>query len=329
MAKKIVPPIPAKAAKSEQVSIPSPEPVPIKGAPPAFAARITPDMAIRWLEKNKLNRIISQSSVDTWAYAMKSGQWELNGHTIIISDEGDVLDGQHRLNACFISNTAFDSYVIIGMTKEVFATLDQGKKRSGFDALHIFNKMNNIEGKFEHHVTAAAVTCIEYRDGSWKSRHTHAITNSDKIKFIQDNPGLVQWVTKARVKKKDWVNRHSPTIGAVAYLGSKKYPMKAETFVTGFLTGDALADDSPIRELRRRLSSETKFIKWDRMKLIIYAWNLHIENIGKHTLRMPLEVPIIAGAEAPARLKKAAEDAKKPKKRITVSVKGTQTSRRL
>ncbi len=310
------------AEDKKALDIPVPVPKAIPGAPPAFATEITPDMATKWLEKNTMNRTIRQSSVDTYASIMKRKQWKLNGHTIIISDTGDVLDGQHRLSACFDSGASFESYIIIGMTKEVFDTLDQGKRRSGADALHIHNKMHGIEGKYDAAVIAGVMTCLEYKLGIWKSRHSHVITNHDKLDFIEKNPSITEWVKKARSKKKDWVNRHSSGIGAVAFLGSKKFPMKAETFVAGFMTGNDLPDDSPIRELRRRVSTETKMIKWDRLKLIIYAWNLHVDNKGRHTLRMPTEVPIIAGTEPPVRLKTETKV-----KRITVSTKGTQTTR--
>lgn len=312
----------AESIKALDMPIPVPKPIP--GAPPAFATEITPDMATQWLEKNTMNRRIRQSDVDNWTGIMKRGQWELNGETIIISDTGDVLDGQHRLSACFLSNTAFQSYVVIGMTKEVFDTIDQGKRRSGADALHIHNKLKGAENKLEAPIIAAIVTCLEYKFGLWKSRHTHVITNHDKLDFLEKNPGIAEWVKKSRSKKKDWVNRHSASMGAVAFLGSKKYPMKAETFIAGFVTGNDLTEDSPIRELRRIFGTETKMVKWDRLKLIIYAWNLHVENKGKHTLRKPYEVPIITGTEPPVRLK---DTVKVPKKRITVSVKGTQTTR--
>jgi len=312
------------AESIKALNIPVPIPKPIPGAPPAFATTITPDMATKWLEQNTMNRKIRQSSVDTYASIMKRGQWELNGETIIISDTGDVLQGQHRLSACFDSGASFDSYVVIGMTKDVFDTLDQGKRRSGADALYIHNKLHGVESKYENAIIAAIMTCLEYKNGLWKSRHTHTITNHDKLDFLERNPGITEWVKKARSKKKDWVNRHSSSMGAIAFLGSKKYPMKAETFIAGFVTGNDLTDDSPIRKLRRKFATETKMIKWNRLKLIIYAWNLHVENKGKHTLRMPSEVPVIAGTEPPVRLK---DTIKVPKKRITVSVKGTQTTR--
>src|SRR6266853_2098142 len=108
------------AENIKALDIPVPVPEAIAGAPPAFATEITPDMAIKWLEQNTMNRTPRQSSIDTFASIMKRKQWKLNGHTIIISDTGDILYGQHRLYACFESNTPFKSYIIIGMTKDVF-----------------------------------------------------------------------------------------------------------------------------------------------------------------------------------------------------------------
>ena len=58
---------------------------------------ITPDMAAQMLERNTMNRNISQLNVTRYANDMASGAWEQNGETIKIAEDGTILDGQHPL----------------------------------------------------------------------------------------------------------------------------------------------------------------------------------------------------------------------------------------
>src|SRR5258706_13354695 len=101
------------AEDKKALDIPVPVPKAIPGAPPAFATEITPDMATKWLEKNTMNRTIRQSSVDNYASIIKRKKRKLNGHTIIIKDKGDDLDGQHWLSAVFDRLASFETCRII------------------------------------------------------------------------------------------------------------------------------------------------------------------------------------------------------------------------
>lgn len=313
------------ASKPEASKVEKLKPAPelIVGAPQARPVTITPDMAYAWLENpsfNIMNRPVRQSDVNNWAAIMRRGEWQLNGDSIRISKTGKLLDGQHRLYACIEANTEFQAYLIEGLEDEVFDSIDVGKKRSASDMLKIHNKMAGIEPmKHEGLIMAAITTILEYKFGTWRERHSHVITHHEKLDFLEKNPAIKDWVLKARVKgTKRWENTYAANIGAVAFLGSKKYQMKADTFVIGFTTGNDLPVGSPISALRNRLGAEKHYEKWDRMKLIIYAWNLHVDNSSKLDLRMPAELPVIAGTEAPIKISKTVT-----KKRIHYTSKGT------
>ena len=294
-------------AKKASIGLEISSPVEIEGAPSARAVEITPDMATKWLENpsfNIINRAIRQSDVITWADIMRRKQWKLNGATIIISDDGKLLDGQHRLWACLESKTPFKTYLIEGMTQEVFDTIDVGKKRSASDMLQIHNKLSGNEPlKYEAAIMAAIMTCLEYKMDVWKNRHSHVITHHDKLEFFKRNPEIADWVHRSRAKgTKRWENTYAANIGAVAFLGSKKYEDKALTFVLGFTTGSDLTPGSPISKLRDRLSCDKHLEKWDRIKLISHAFNMHVKGeTFKPTgsLKMPPHLPVIVGTEPP------------------------------
>ena len=94
---------------------------------------ITPKKAQIYLESNTNNRRVRQKTVDFYARIMSSGAWKLNGKTIVISNEGVILDGQHRLQACVNSGATFQTVVVRGPEDECFGTIDQGVVRTGGD----------------------------------------------------------------------------------------------------------------------------------------------------------------------------------------------------
>jgi hypothetical protein len=58
---------------------------------------VTPAMAEKMLEKNTVNRALTQTDVNTYSRIMSSGLWLLS--VIWLDSKGNVLDGQHRLSA--------------------------------------------------------------------------------------------------------------------------------------------------------------------------------------------------------------------------------------
>lgn len=93
---------------------------------------ITPEMAKEMLEKN-INRKLNMNRVNQYVDDMKSDRWKLNGVPIIITDDGYLKDGQHRLNALIKADVSIPFVVIrysknfeieannydIGMTRSV------------------------------------------------------------------------------------------------------------------------------------------------------------------------------------------------------------------
>lgn len=98
---------------------------------------ITPDIAKRYLSGNQNNRKLSPSIVNQYSESIKRGEWKLNGESIKFDNDGKLIDGQHRLHAIIKANTGIEMLVISGLNKEVFSTIDAGKKRTAGDCLSI------------------------------------------------------------------------------------------------------------------------------------------------------------------------------------------------
>jgi hypothetical protein len=98
---------------------------------------ITPEMAEEMLKKNIGNRKINQANVNRIAADMATGNYKLNGETIKISPNGEILDGQHRLLAAVKSGITFRTYIVYNVERESIGTIDMGKGRSVDDSLNV------------------------------------------------------------------------------------------------------------------------------------------------------------------------------------------------
>jgi prophage antirepressor-like protein len=98
---------------------------------------ITPEMAEEMLKKNIGNRKINQANVNRIAADMATGNYKLNGETIKISPNGEILDGQHRLLAAVKSGMTFRTYIVYNVERESIGTIDMGKGRSVADSLNV------------------------------------------------------------------------------------------------------------------------------------------------------------------------------------------------
>lgn len=104
---------------------------------------ITPELAELYLSKNTKNRQVKLSHVNNLASQMSLGIWVQNGESIKFDDYGNLIDGQHRLNACIKSGVNFKSLVIRGLPSESFKTIDTGSKRTAQDLLSVDNIKNS------------------------------------------------------------------------------------------------------------------------------------------------------------------------------------------
>lgn len=101
---------------------------------------ITPPMASVMLANNSSNRKLNLRHVDFLSQQMLSGKWQNNGQTIVVADDGTLMDGQHRLSAIIKANKPTQIGLCTGAPKTAMATIDNGKTRSSYDVL----SMNQI-----------------------------------------------------------------------------------------------------------------------------------------------------------------------------------------
>lgn len=120
--------------------------------------KITPEIAASILdhsEEQVRNRTVNQGHVTWLAAQMTAGKWVLNGESIILDDEGCLIDGQHRLWAVVEAQVAIESLVVRGADRKGFATIDTGTARTLANVLGICNE--------KYAATVAAALSWTYR----------------------------------------------------------------------------------------------------------------------------------------------------------------------
>ena len=90
------------------------------------------------------NRKMSAQVARGFAQSMVGQRWMLNGEPIIFDENGNLLDGQHRLTACVASNIPLTTVVILNIQQSVFATINTGKARNAADAFKIAGIPNSM-----------------------------------------------------------------------------------------------------------------------------------------------------------------------------------------
>lgn len=159
---------------------------------------ITPALARMMLERNAGNRSLSKAFVRRYADDIKSGRWDArNGETIKVATTGEVIDGQHRLNAVIEANTPQQMVIMFGLDPKSRFTLDQGKARTVGDYL----SMSGIP----HPTTAAAVaqmleTLERYGKARWAIGSYRGVTKVQCVERAQSDPLVVRCVSEIPIK---------------------------------------------------------------------------------------------------------------------------------
>lgn len=238
---------------------------------------ITPLIAEQYLETNQNNRKLNKKMVAEYAQQIKSGEWLQNGESIKFSEEGKLLDGQHRLQAIILSETPCEVLVIRGLKKESFKTIDTGKRRSRSDVLYMagYQNVNTLAGALRLVGIFEETRNRNIYPGIFKGRR---MTNTRILELASTKKGM-QTAVDALYGEYNYVNRLlGPSAGAALfYVLSKKDKELAAEFFSALATGINLSEDSVMRSCREKLiknlTDARKFDLGDRIVLTIRTWN--------------------------------------------------------
>lgn len=253
-------------------------------------ATVTPEMANEWLSReDQVNRSLSVGVVNAYARLMAGGQWTLNGDTIVISSEGKLLNGQHRLRALIKAGIPVLMIVVDGVDPSAIDTMDDGRRRSVSDNLHI---------------SGTPMPAAASSGARWLLRlkleaisRNQRVTNHEVIQLLQKHPGLA--ISAKRLDQADIFIGLMPSIfTALHYIGGVllEKPAEAEAFFQVLSTGTPAYDGDPVHALREKLIKHQKqganlnsMMQWNGA---VHAWNLFCTKTPVKKLQIPEETVI-------------------------------------
>lgn len=247
---------------------------------------ITPSYAKELLKENSFNRKIKEHHLKNLAYQMANNQWVLNGEPIIIAKDGSILDGQHRLMAVVLSNTAIETFVIRGIEKNVMHTINTGVARTSADALHLNGYENSVALS---KIVRMVILFRQKRTLAENKDRSQNISNSDILNFLKNEPDIKFSISNSGVSNLRATFLTRSEISFLWYVFKDIDEDKANLFINSLLEGQNLNNDDVVFHLRNRLISAkiTKITKLNysmKMKLIFKAWDKFYYNQKVKTL---------------------------------------------
>lgn len=256
------------------------------------AISVSPRLAMELLDRNSINRQLSQFTVNIYAEAMKRGEWRAdNGETIKITRGDDIVDGQHRLWAVAECGKSVRLLFTFNVADDSFSTIDQGKRRNGSDMISIVGRIKDDGGEKNAVVKAAAIALLfKYEMGDISL--TPNPTNRQYLELNERHPGVSDsahfFTSKCHGA---WKRGMVPPAFVVFfhYILTPRAPEQAEAFLIALVTGEDLRRSSPAYVLRDKLInnmlSKTKLTRPCTLAFIVKAWNAHIQGRKIKALR--------------------------------------------
>lgn len=208
---------------------------------------ITPQVAAQMLERNTSNRPLTVSLARRYASDMTAGRWEYNGQDIIFAEDGELLDGQHRLTAVTLANMPVLMGVKRGLPKAVFATLDAGKGRTASDVLALLG--------VQHYASVASAARLSLLYAQGKQFNDTGITRREITDFVSTRPYIVK---AAQISRQVSGRLNASPVAAVVFLAneSRLFDEHIAEFLSGVATGADLERADPRLTLREWAVSE-------------------------------------------------------------------------
>lgn len=246
---------------------------------------ITPEIARELLANNPKNRNVRQRNVNLIAQDILAGNWELNGETIIVAEDGSLSDGQHRLYGVVQADTAIQSWVIRGAPAATRPTIDSGAIKTLSDVL-------TMEGGQNTKLTAAAArSAYGYIGGVSVNYKT---TKATLHKFTKMHPHVAE---VAHLIAGAGFRVPTGPLAAVMFLGTDggQHADTMGRFLDGLKHGAGLFKGDPRLTLREWISAQRQrgrgLISTEAMfAATARAWNAYAAN-RELTVLKSLDVP--------------------------------------
>lgn len=246
---------------------------------------VTPTMATQWLATNIHNRPLSKRHLQYLIGVILRGEWSVTNDAICFGVDGQLKNGQHRLNAIVSTGKTVPLAVMRGVTANAMMAMDTGKKRSAGEQMTV---MGIAGGNAK---AALGRFILNYDDHDGPSTREYPASNQEII-MLTEGDELMDLALKCSQE----LGREIPGGKVVAismgyYLIFQSWDAKAQLFHEHLRDGVGLDRNSPILLLRKAMIAGQlrQTGSSDRRKLLgmfIKAFNYWIDDQQLEVLTM-------------------------------------------
>lgn len=230
---------------------------------------MTPALATIILRNNPDNRTLKPVKLGHFIADMVSDRWAFNGQPIILSKDGLLNDGQHRLTALCEANVTLPMRVEFGLERDTRTTIDQGTARTAGDYLHMEG------GAYANSCASITRVLLAYEQSDGRHiREAGKFTNSQILSRVHSDPAIL-----AAAEYASHVSKHTSKFAAPAIIGSAFYilseihPSEARQFMDGIALGEGMRLHQPIHTTRETLLKMGKGARQTKLEVIFHGWN--------------------------------------------------------
>lgn len=234
---------------------------------------VDPNLAATMLATQKANRNLRRAKVDEYANDMKNGNWSFTGESICFNKRGELVQGQHRLNAIIKSGVTLQIVVVYDVDDDAILDMDSGMKRQFSDYLQITGETNTAV------VAGICARMNEYRTGNRRCTHAESRSILDEFPDIHMAAGLASSKYKSVSEL-----LHSPAVaGFLIWATNRIDPDKMTSFFDGVKSGANLVQGHPALVLRDTVlrafsvASKRPTHNWV-LAVTIKAWNAYYDD---------------------------------------------------
>lgn len=237
---------------------------------------LTPAMAEAFLAVNENNRNISPTSVNKFAADIIEGRWVFNGEPIIVAENGELNDGQHRCAAVVLAGKPITTLVVSGVPRAARFSTDMGQARTQGHLLSMAGVAN------ANTISRAAGLMLQMDKVGHLTRGAAGYGSITKQAIVdyahQHLEELEQAYDVVGSNNVKMIGAAGVLMAAFILIARKSTPALAAEFFQSLIDGTNLGKRNPIYVARERLTKERfnghvppRVV----IEIILRAWNLH------------------------------------------------------
>jgi len=258
---------------------------------------VTPAQAAQWLKRNISNRPLKPFYLETLIKAFRRGEWEDSADAITFDKNGNLTNGQHRLNMIVKVNQPVECLVARDLSPTAFKGIDVGLGRSNADILKISGYENcTALAQASSWLTKYINDVAPVTKGLTLSRMsggTTRQTSEQMFKLLETHPKLIDSVKFTALfyegVKKSPVRRVNINAGAFSFL---HYLLSYDGFITitdnaeilngeewlcRLVTGQGVTVENNLIQTRNVLSPDAlktrRVTQVTKLAYVLKAWN--------------------------------------------------------